>query len=160
MTRQIKILIVEDNELIKNRLVSALSGQRKFEILSTKDNSIEAVDLFFEIKPDIVILDLMLKSGSGFEVLENIRHRSKSKIVIVFTNFSYPFIKQSCIETGADFFFDKSFDFDKLIKICNDIYKEKIIKSGNPLKSFAHKHLSSLNFNKADRNQIKRYSLL
>jgi DNA-binding response OmpR family regulator len=155
MVKQLKILIVDDNDLIQNRLIMALSDQRKFEISSTDDSSMDAVDKYFELKPDILILDLMLKSGTGFEVLENIRHRSKSKIVIVFTNFAYPFIKQSCIETGADYFFDKSFDFDKLIMICNDIFKERIIKSANPLKKFTHKHLSSLNFIKDNKTHTK-----
>lgn len=131
MKNTIKILIVEDSEIIRESLQRAFSVLKGAEIIGFADNSMDAIDMYIELNPDIMILDLMLKTGTGFEVLETIKNRPQSDIVIVFSNHKNSFIIKTCIDLGADFFLDKSNDFDKLTHICKKIILDRISESSS-----------------------------
>lgn len=106
--------IVEDSEIIRERLIDTLSEKSNINILGSTGNPTEAVIEISKLKPDVVILDMKLERGSGLDVLWSIRNRSGSPKIIVFTN--YPFYRNVCKEAGADYFFDKSMDIEELIK--------------------------------------------
>ncbi len=78
------ILVVEDDPILKNLLGHTLAG--KYQTLYANDGN-EAIALFDQYKPSIVLLDLMLPTMDGFAVLENIRkHEGEEKntpIIIV-----------------------------------------------------------------------------
>jgi len=83
-----KILVVEDDESLRNILVDTLASSN-YEILQAGDGE-EAVNSVAAHKPDLILLDLLLPKMDGFKVLENIRHDSDPKIaatkVIVLSN--------------------------------------------------------------------------
>jgi DNA-binding NarL/FixJ family response regulator len=62
----------------------------------------------------VVILDIRVPGGSGFEVLQNIKQGQAAPIVIVLTNYPYSVYRQKCLQAGADFFLDKSTEFDQI----------------------------------------------
>jgi len=78
------ILVVEDDPILKNLLGHTLAG--KFQTLYASDGN-EAISLFEQYRPSIVLLDLMLPTMDGFAVLETIRKRpddlSKTPIIVV-----------------------------------------------------------------------------
>jgi DNA-binding NarL/FixJ family response regulator len=61
--------------------------------------------------PDVVTLDLSLHTGSGLEVLKNIKEHHAAIKVMVLTNYTDEFYVNRCMSAGADYFFDKSFQF-------------------------------------------------
>ncbi len=65
----------------------------------------------------MVILDIRMSDGSGIDVLPEIKKGNQSPLVIVLTNYPYPQYRRKCIEAGADFFFDKSTEFDKVTEV-------------------------------------------
>jgi CheY-like chemotaxis protein len=78
------ILVVEDDPILKNLLGHTLAG--KYQTLYASDGN-EALGLFDQYKPSLVLLDLMLPTMDGFAVLETIRKRpdelSQTPIIIV-----------------------------------------------------------------------------
>ena len=70
------ILVVEDDPILKNLLGHTLAG--KYQTLYANDGN-EAIALFDQYKPSIVLLDLMLPTMDGFAVLENIRAHTGSE---------------------------------------------------------------------------------
>ena len=66
------------------------------------------------MKPDVVVLDIEMPRGTGLDVLKNLRHDQSGPVVIVFTNFPYPQYRKRALAEGADFFFDKSTEFEAL----------------------------------------------
>lgn len=64
----------------------------------------------------MVILDIWMPEESGIEVLQNIKLRERVPIVIILTNYSYPQYRKRCLELGADYFFDKSTELDRMIE--------------------------------------------
>lgn len=80
------ILVVEDDPILKNLLGHTLAG--KYQTLYANDGN-EAIALFDQYKPSIVLLDLMLPTMDGFAVLESIRKHEgpeKSTPVIIVSN--------------------------------------------------------------------------
>ena len=65
-----------------------------------------------------------MPGGSGIGILEHIKKTRASNKVIIFTNYPYPQYRQRCMESGADFFFDKHTEFNDLFKVVKRITKE------------------------------------
>jgi len=112
-----KILLVDDSQDIIDSLIRWINLMDNLSIVGTADNAKSAINLFIEIKPDIVILDINLKEGTGIEVLSEIKKINVNTIVIILTNYTLAAFKKSALENGADYFLDKTQDVDKLTKI-------------------------------------------
>ncbi|MCI6152726.1 response regulator transcription factor [Fusobacterium perfoetens] len=78
-----KVLIVED-EVKLRRIMKDFLQKENYKVIESGDG-IEAVDLFFSEKPDIIVLDVMLPGLNGFEVLKEIREIDKTIPVIMLT---------------------------------------------------------------------------
>ena len=74
---------------------------------------LEAIDGVAELMPDVLILDMAMPGGGGFNALQVGKQRPSAPLVIVLTN--YPAYRQRSLEAGADYFFDKSAEFDQLL---------------------------------------------
>jgi DNA-binding response OmpR family regulator len=95
------ILVVEDDPILKNLLGHTFAG--KYQTLYASDGN-EAIALFEQNKPSLVLLDLMLPTMDGFAVLENIRARtddSKNVPIIVVSNLGQDKDKERAKALGA-----------------------------------------------------------
>ena len=118
------VIIVEDSLLVCEQIKKMLSKLENIKIVGQAEGALEAINLINELKPDIVTLDLRLKEGSGFDVLKEIKKNSDGPVVIVFTNFPSPQYQEKCIELGANYFFDKSKDFDKISEVLKRLIRD------------------------------------
>jgi DNA-binding response OmpR family regulator len=95
------ILVVEDDPILKNLLGHTFAG--KYQTLYASDGN-EALALFEQYKPQILLLDLMLPTMDGFAVLESIRKRTdalKSVPIIVVSNLGQDKDKDRAKALGA-----------------------------------------------------------
>jgi len=121
-----KIVIVDDSKMLRQRIIEMLSDIPAAEIAGEAENANEAIKIIEVVKPDILILDIRMPGGGGIEVLNKINKKSLPIKIIVFTNYPYPQYKKKCFELGADYFFDKSTEFEKVKEvICNLINKSE-----------------------------------
>ena len=109
-----KVLIVDDSAVIRERLGTMLSETENVEIIGQAQAPREAMELIQKLKPDAVILDIRMHGGNGIEVLKNIKQNKQFPMVIMLTNYPYPQYRKRCEILGADFFFDKSTEFEKV----------------------------------------------
>ena len=117
----IKLLIADDSALLRGCLMDAVSRFPEFRIVDEVTDARQAVESVVRHKPDVVILDIQMPGGSGIDVLESIKQHQPSPVVIMFTNYPYPQYRTKCMESGADFFFDKSLEFDALIETLKNL---------------------------------------
>ena len=120
-----KLFIVDDSEIMRDRLTTMFSDIKDVEVVGYAEETIEAIKLIREISPDIVILDIRIPGGSGIDVLENIKKEKNSPIVIVLTNYPYPQYRERCIKLGAEYFFDKSTEFNDVYEVIQLLVKYK-----------------------------------
>ena len=116
-----KILIVDDSELIRDRLVSMLTINKNIETVGQASNSIEAMAYFKKYSPEIILLDIRLPGENGIAFLEKIKKLSPETTVIMLTNYAYQQYREKCMELGADYFLDKSNGFESLQKIVDEL---------------------------------------
>ena len=109
-----KVLIVDDSDIVRERIAEMLSGITGVEIVGNAANSIDALYLVNKLKPDTVTLDIKIPGESGIEVLKKIKSSHPSTIVMVLTNFPIDQYKNKCYELGGDYFFSKSDEFEKV----------------------------------------------
>lgn len=95
-----------------------LSNVEEIETIGQAQDVGEAINSIEELKPDAVILDIQMPGGSGIEVLRHIKKEQPATVVIILTNYPYSQYRHECMDGGADFFFDKSLEFDRAIEIC------------------------------------------
>ena len=93
-----KVLIADDAEMMRNRLVTLISSIEGIEIAGQAESCPEAEALIQSLKPDVVLLDIRMPGGSGIEVLQNNKKSKENPIVIILTNYSYPQYKEKCLK--------------------------------------------------------------
>lgn len=110
----IKVFITDDSLIVREHLVTLLDELAGVEIVGQAGGVAEAISGIRNLQPDVVILDIRLPDGSGIDVLQNIKQDQPAPMVIILTNYPYPGYRQRCLSAGADFFLDKSTEFDQL----------------------------------------------
>jgi DNA-binding NarL/FixJ family response regulator len=111
-----KVLIAEGSSSVREgfaRLVSNMEGVR---LVGKAQDIAEARILVRQILPDLAILDVGLSSGSGMDLLKQIKKDLPDCIVFMITDFPHPFYRRKCLEAGAEYFFDKFTELDKLLE--------------------------------------------
>ena len=116
-----KILIVDDSELIRQRLVEMIGEIDQTEVIGLAGNAEEAYSYYNGSCPDVIILDIHLPGENGIRILERIKKKNKEVKIIILTNFPYPQYKRKCMELGADYFVDKSERFELIHEILMEI---------------------------------------
>ncbi|GAB3538005.1 hypothetical protein GCM10027343_02610 [Noviherbaspirillum agri] len=109
-----KIFLVEDSEVILGHLRGVVAEMAGAEVLAEANSEDAAIAGIAALRPDVAILDLTLASGSGIEVLRQVKQRQPDVKVVVLTNRSEEPYRRKCMGLGADLFLDKSRDFERL----------------------------------------------
>jgi len=112
-----KVLIVEDSKVVRQRLQDMLAEQAGIDVVGTAETAQGAITQLSSYSPEAVILDLGLPEGNGFEVLQATQGLDPRPIVIVLTNFAFEQYRLLSLKLGADYFFDKSAEFEDAIAI-------------------------------------------
>jgi DNA-binding NarL/FixJ family response regulator len=111
---KIRMVIVDDSNVVRQHLIELLMETARVEIVGEVDDAPQALDRIRALKPQVVILDIRMPHGSGLDVLRSLKQESPEIVVIMLTNYPYQQYRDSCLAAGADFFFDKSTEFDRI----------------------------------------------
>lgn len=118
------ILIVDDSTNIRKALVKSLNTLiPQIKKITEKDDIDDALITIEKDKPDIMILDLMLKSGTGLDLLKAIKSKEDRPMTILYSNFLDSQYKLSAKKLGVEEYFDKSDDIFKLVEIIKKYIK-------------------------------------
>jgi len=115
-----RVFIADDSSEVRERIRMLLSELEKIEMIGEAENVQEAIESIRHLGPDVVILDIRMPGGSGIDVLKEIVKEDRVPIIIMLTNYPYPQYKKKCMDAGADFFFDKSREFEKVVEVLSD----------------------------------------
>jgi DNA-binding NarL/FixJ family response regulator len=115
-----KILLIDDSELIGTKVLKLLSTIAAVELLGQAKSVKEGLRACEEEKPDIVFLDINLPDGSGIVLLKELKIRQPHIRVIMLTNSADSFYRHKCAELKAEYFLDKTKDFDRIPQLVAD----------------------------------------
>jgi DNA-binding NarL/FixJ family response regulator len=117
----VKVFVVEDSSLIRERLLTMLNAIPAVSVLGYAATATDAIEDILSALPDVVILDLKLIESSGIHVLKAIKQRMHDVIVIMLTNYAIPAYRKACMHAGADYFLDKTNEFQKIPEILDQL---------------------------------------
>lgn len=118
----LRVLLVEDSPLIRERLAESLVDPGRIEIVGQADSEAEAIALAKDAGWDALVLDLQLKNGTGLGVLRALKPiRRTGTRVIVLTNYAFPQYRAKSLSMGADYFFDKAREYDRVREVLDGL---------------------------------------
>ena len=125
-THPLRVFLVEDNPLIRERLIESLKSTGHIEVVGYAEGEREAVDALSDGRWDAVLLDLQLKQGNGLGVLRAIGpSRPHGAKILVLTTYAIPQYRDRSLALGADAFFDKSREYDRAVDMLSDVARTR-----------------------------------
>ena len=109
-----KVFLVEDSPPVLERLISLLGTLPNTLIVGHAAGADEAARAILDLRPDLVVLDLRLAQGTGFDVLIELHGKATGIDIYVLSSFSYEPYRRQAARLGALAFFDKSTDMERL----------------------------------------------
>jgi len=110
----LKVFIADNSKVVRERLKELLMEKGDINVVGTAGDARQAILDIRRLKPDVVILDIRMPGGGGMPVLKDIKVTSPDRVVIVFTSHPYPQYRQAYLTAGADYFFDKTREIQKM----------------------------------------------
>ena len=114
------IMIADDSDAIRLVLSDILSIGDHTIIGEAKDGA-ETVDLFPQLNPDLLLLDLAMPKKDGLAVVKEIIAKNPTAKIILITASDDQKIIQQCLDSGALSYISKPFDFNNVLKAISDI---------------------------------------
>jgi DNA-binding NarL/FixJ family response regulator len=109
-----QVFLVEDSAAIRERVAAMLEATPNAELVGHAADAVGAIRDILAGAPDLVLLDISLAGGSGFDVLRAVRPQAPQIDFYVLSNVSaYPY-RQLADNLGARGFFDKSTEFERV----------------------------------------------
>jgi DNA-binding NarL/FixJ family response regulator len=109
-----RFFVVEDSSSIRERLVRLLETIPGAQVIGEAADAEEAIAGILAMRPDVVLLDLQLKTSSGFEVLRAVHGSEPGIDFYMLSNFASDPYRRHAERLGASGFFDKCKDFERL----------------------------------------------
>ncbi|CAJ0869659.1 Sensor histidine kinase RcsC [Ralstonia sp. LMG 32965] len=119
--RGLRVLLIEDSPVLRGMVLEYLKASAFVATVEWADTEDLALRLLEQGNYDVVIVDLQLRQGNGFKVLQTLRDQASPSVRIVYTNHAQvPTYRQRCFEAGANYFFDKSLELDKVFEVIEE----------------------------------------
>ncbi|WP_045522901.1 response regulator [Neobacillus niacini] len=132
----IRILIADDHHVVRRGLAFFLKTQRDIEIIGEAGNGKEAVELARTLKPDLILMDLVMPEMDGIQATKIIKSEMPEIKIMMLTSFSDQDHVIPALEAGASGYQLKDIEPDELINCI-----KKIIAGENQLHPKATSHL-------------------
>jgi CheY-like chemotaxis protein len=113
----VKVVVVEDSPIVRERLVALIAGLRNVCIVGQAEDGFKAQQLFRQHHPDAVVLDIQVPGINGLDLLVQFKKEHPACVVIVLTTYAFKEFRQRCAALGADYFFDKSTEFERVSEV-------------------------------------------
>lgn len=114
------ILIVDDAENVRHNILRLLVQESAVYTFRQAASCAEAMECLASEVPAVLIVDLKLPDGSGFDIVEKASLLSPKPTIIVLSNFGLSKFRERAMSLGASYFFDKTEEFDMLIGLAKN----------------------------------------
>ncbi len=129
-TKGLKILVIDDTLIILQRLQLLLSELKHVSRTEAVMSAEEALVLLNNYEPDIIVLDINMPGMNGIEMLKELPFKDIMKpVVIMLTNNTFSGYRDECMRMGADYFLDKSRDFQLIPSIVETIQQGRVMQT-------------------------------
>jgi DNA-binding NarL/FixJ family response regulator len=125
MTDTIKILIVDDHNIVRQGLAALLKTVQGFEVVAEGSDGEQAVELFGKHKPDVTLMDLRLPRMNGVDAIARIREGTPGARIVVLTTFDGDEDIYRALQAGARGYLLKGMDLAELTEAIRTVHAGK-----------------------------------
>jgi len=126
-SKSIRLLIVDDHKVVRLGLHTLLSRHNGIEVVGEAGTSAGAVEQTASLRPDVVLMDVRLPDGNGFEACRQIRRVQPDTRVLFLTSFADEEIVLESIDAGGDGYLLKEIDEENLVQAIRNVAQGKSI---------------------------------
>ena len=138
-----KILLADDHSLMRMGLASLISGEKDMQVVGEAADGDEAVSLARKVRPDVVIMDLMMPSLSGAEATKILKSERPETRILILTSFGTATELADAVQAGADGALLKHAPIDDVLSAIRKLMSGEKALSKNIL-DFVREETSSL----------------
>ncbi len=152
---KIKIVIIDDQTLMRDGLKTILDLEDDMEVIGAAENGKKALEIVESLKPDVVLMDIRMPELNGVEATRLIKEKYPSTVVLILTTFDDEDYIVDALCNGASGYMLKDMHGDKLIQAVRDGYEGNMIMQSN----IAAKLAARLSKNFSQKEQDNKLNL-
>lgn len=121
--KEIRVLVVDDQTVVREGLVSILSFQSDIKIIGQAQNGQEAIEIAKQDKPDVILLDLVMPKLDGLESISRLREVAPAAKILILTGYADAERVFHAIKAGAIGYMLKDSTWEQLLQAIRDVSK-------------------------------------
>lgn len=149
----IKVLIVDDQSLIREGLTMMLSLYDTITLVGEATNGKEAIELIDRIQVDLILMDIRMPIMNGVEATKIIKEKHHDIKVLILTTFNEDEYIFEGLRNGADGYLLKDISSQDLVKAIKTVYEGNVLLQPD----VAKKMLGAMTYNNAAQSNLDRY---
>ena len=123
MTEQIKILVVDDQIIVRKGIRALLATESQLQVIGEAEDGEEAVEKYESMKPDVIVMDLVMPNVDGIEAIRRITAKNPKARILVLTSFATDEKVFPAIKAGALGYLLKDSSPDELVQAIRQVYR-------------------------------------
>ncbi len=121
--KPIRILIVDDHIVVRKGIRALLATESGLDVIGEAENGSQAVEMYDELTPDLLLLDLLMPKMTGIQAIKKIREKHPDAKILVLTSFAADDQVFPAIKAGALGYLLKDTDPEDLVNAINQVYQ-------------------------------------
>lgn len=151
----IRVVFVDDHEMVRIGVSSYLSAQADIEVIGEADNGRKGVELCLELRPDVILMDLVMKEMDGIEATKQIIDAWPDAKIIIVTSFLDDEKVYPALEAGATSYLLKTSKANEIAAAVRSTFQGQSILepevTGKMMMKMRQKHVTELHDNLTSR---------
>ncbi len=123
------ILLVDDNKAFLQSAVNYFNSQSQFKIVGQALSGEEGLEKYYELEPDILLVDLSMPGIGGLQVTRMLKSQNVASKIVIVTLYDTPEYSNLAKSAGADGFLPKSEFGTKIVPLINNLYNNQLVRS-------------------------------
>ncbi|MFH1302574.1 MAG: response regulator transcription factor [Planctomycetota bacterium] len=151
-----RIMIVDDHPIVREGYSRLIEREQDLQVCAEADSKIDAIKKVMQDPPDLIIVDLSLKDGSGLELIKDIKSQFKQIKMLTVSMHDENLFAERCIRAGALGFVNKQQAAEQLIKAIYRVLEGKVFLSSEITERMICRSIGSDNY--TDQSPIESLS--
>jgi len=128
-TKVVKVLIVDDHPIVRDGLSLRISGQSNMEVCGEAEDVADALELIRQTRPDVVVIDMALKTGSGIDLIKRINVIDDSIRLLAISMYDESLYAERAIRAGAMGYLNKQVATRNITEAIRQVFDGKMYLS-------------------------------
>ncbi len=126
MTKTIRVLMADDHGIVREGMRAFIETQPDMELVAEAADGVEAVELAHELRPDVILMDIVMPRKGGLEAIREIKQNEPNARILVITSFSDDDKVFPAIKAGALGYLLKDAPPRELLRAIRDVHKGQV----------------------------------